>query len=145
MDFCSPPAVIDALHKRIAHGVFGYTIPPPELNKIVVAMLETEYGWSVQPQWLVWLPGLVTGFNVACRAVGEDNDAVMTATPVYPHFFSPLPGTSVAGWLKYPCGKNKINGDLTSIALKAQLHRTRVCFCFAIRIILSGGCLRMTN
>jgi len=88
MDFCSPPAVIDALQKRIAHGVFGYTDPPPDLNKIVVAMLETEYGWSVKPQWLVWLPGLVTGFNVACRAVGQENDAVMTATPAYPHFLS---------------------------------------------------------
>ncbi len=68
MDFCSPPAVIHALQKRIEHGVFGYTIPPDDLNKIVVSMLETEYGWSVKPQWLVWLPGLVTGLNVACRA-----------------------------------------------------------------------------
>ena len=88
MDFCSPPAVIDALQKRISHGVFGYTDPAPDLNEIVIAMLEAEYGWSVKPQWLVWLPGLVTGFNVACRAVGEDNDAVMTATPAYPHFLS---------------------------------------------------------
>jgi cystathionine beta-lyase len=68
MDFCSPPAVINALQKRIEHGVFGYTIPPDDLNKIVVSMLETEYGWSVKPQTLVWLPGLVTGLNVACRA-----------------------------------------------------------------------------
>jgi cystathionine beta-lyase len=101
MDFCSPPAVIDALQKRIAHGVFGYTIPPPDLNKIVVAMLAAEYGWSVQPQWLVWLPGLVTGLNVACRAVGEDNDAVMTATPVYPPFLS-APGNSRRRLVKVP-------------------------------------------
>ena len=101
MDFCSPPAVIDALQRRIAHGVFGYTIPPPDLNKIVVAMLAAEYGWSVQPQWLVWLPGLVTGLNVACRAVGEDNDAVMTATPVYPPFLS-APGNSRRRLVKVP-------------------------------------------
>ena len=101
MDFCSPPAVIDALQKRISHGVFGYTDPPLELNKIVVAMLEAEYGWSVKPQWLVWLPGLVTGFNVACRAVGEDNDAVMTATPAYPHFLS-APGNFRRKLVKVP-------------------------------------------
>ena len=53
MDFCSPPAVIDALQRRIDHGVFGYTLPPQDLNKIVVAMLEAEYSWSVKPQWLV--------------------------------------------------------------------------------------------
>ena len=101
MDFCSPPAVINALQKRIAHGVFGYTDPPPELDKMVIAMLEAEYGWSVKPQWLVWLPGLVTGFNVACRAVGEDNDAVMTATPVYPPFLS-APGNSRRKLVKVP-------------------------------------------
>ncbi len=101
MDFCSPPAVINALQKRIEHGVFGYTIPPDDLNKIVVSMLETEYGWSVKPQWLVWLPGLVTGLNVACRAVGEDNDTVMIVVPVYPPFLS-APGNSRRNLIKVP-------------------------------------------
>jgi cystathionine beta-lyase len=55
----------------------------------------------VKPQWLVWLPGLVTGFNVACRAVGEDNDAVMTATPVYPHFLT-APGNFRRRLVKVP-------------------------------------------
>ena len=88
MDFCSPPAVIDALQQRIAHGVFGYTIPPESLNTIVVKMLLSNYGWVIDPQWLVWLPGLVTGLNVACRAVGNDDDDVMTAVPVYPPFLT---------------------------------------------------------
>ena len=101
MDFCSPPAVIDALQRRVAHGVYGYTDPPSDLNEIVVAMLEAEYGWTVKPQWLVWLPGLVTGFNVACRAVGEDNDAVMTATPAYPHFLT-APGEGRRKLVKVP-------------------------------------------
>ena len=78
MDFCSPPAVIDALHKRIEHGVFGYTITPESLTAAVVEKLKADFDWTVQPQWLIWLPGLVTGFNVACRAVGQDDDDVMT-------------------------------------------------------------------
>jgi len=101
MDFCSPPAVIDALRRRIDHGVFGYTIPPPNLNQILVTMLKAEYGWSVKPQWLVWLPGLVTGLNVSCRAVGRDNDDVMTATPIYPPFLS-APGHSRRKLVKAP-------------------------------------------
>jgi len=84
MDFCSPPAVIEALQKRVDHGVFGYTIPPESLNTAVVKMLQADYGWVIEPQWLVWL----TGLNVACRAVGEDNDDVMTAVPVYPPFLT---------------------------------------------------------
>ncbi len=88
MDFCSPPAVIAALQQRIAHGVFGYTIPPESLNTIVVEKLQADYGWQIEPQWLVWLPGLETGLNVACRAVGRDDDDVMTAVPVYPPFLT---------------------------------------------------------
>ncbi|MGD2187146.1 MAG: PatB family C-S lyase [Desulfobacterales bacterium] len=101
MDFCSPPAVIDALHKRVTHGVFGYSRPPDDLNEIVAAMLKTEFGWSVKPQWLRWLPGLVTGLNVACRAVGKDDDSVMTAVPIYPPFLS-APGNSRRKIIKVP-------------------------------------------
>ena len=101
MDFCSPPAVIDALQQRIAHGVFGYTIPPESLNTIVVKMLQADYGWEIEPQWLVWLPGLVTGLNVACRAVGKDDDDVMTAVPVYPPFLS-APESSRRHLVKVP-------------------------------------------
>lgn len=101
MDFCSPQAVIEALHRRIGHGVFGYTHPPENLNVVVVERLQEAYGWTIQPQWLVWLPGLVTGLNVACRAVGRDGDDVMTAVPIYPPFLS-APGNSRRNIIKVP-------------------------------------------
>jgi len=88
MDFRSPPAVISALQQRVAYGVFGYTLAPQELNDVVVAVLKNLYDWEVEPEWLVWLPGLVTGLNVVCRAVGVEGDDVMTAVPVYPPFLT---------------------------------------------------------
>jgi len=88
MDFRSPPAVIEALRQRTAHGVFGYTKAAPELVDTVVGMLDRDWGWRVDPQWIVWLPGLVTGLNVTCRAVGEEGDDVLTLVPVYPPFLS---------------------------------------------------------
>jgi cystathionine beta-lyase len=88
MDFRSPPAVIEALHGRVEHGVFGYSAPPQELIATVLEMLGREYGWQVCEEWLVWLPGLVCGLNVACRAVGDPGDAVAAFTPVYPPFLS---------------------------------------------------------
>jgi cysteine-S-conjugate beta-lyase len=88
MDFRSPPAVLEALHQRVDHGVFGYSSPSKELIAVVLAMLQQEYSWQVQPEWLVWLPGLVCGLNVACRAVGVPGDAVATFTPVYPPFLT---------------------------------------------------------
>ena len=88
MDFRSPPAIIRALQQRVLDGVFGYTITPDVLNASVITMLRTKYAWEVKPEWLVWLPGLVTGLNVTCRAVGEDGDDVITSVPIYPPFLS---------------------------------------------------------
>ncbi len=101
MDFRSPPAVVDALCRRAAHGVFGYTAAPAALVEAVVAMLAGDYGWRVDPAWIVWLPGLVTGLNVTCRAVGAEGDEVVTLVPVYPPFLS-APVNSRRGLLRVP-------------------------------------------
>lgn len=85
MDFAAPPAVIEALHGRVDRGVFGYGGPWPSLVDAVQEHLESEYEWRIEPDWIVWLPGLVSGLNVACRAV---DGAVLTATPIYPPFLS---------------------------------------------------------
>lgn len=88
MDFAAPPCVIDAVRARVDHRVFGYGVVPASLTEAVIAAFARDYQWSIEPDWLVWLPGLVVGLNAVCRAVGERGDAVMTATPVYPPFLS---------------------------------------------------------
>ena len=88
MDFRSPPSVLAALHERVDHGVMGYTAPPDSLVEAVTDYARRHYGWTIEPSWLVWLPGLVLGLNLACRAVGKPGDAVVTATPIYPPFLS---------------------------------------------------------
>ena len=88
MDFAAPPAVLAALHRRVAHGAFGYALPWPGLLDAVTGHLLRHYDWSVDPAWIVWIPGVVAAFNAACRAVGEAGDTVFTATPVYPPFLS---------------------------------------------------------
>ena len=86
MDFLCPPAVLEALHQRIDQGVFGYGGPSDELVGVVVDTLEREFNWKVEPDWLVWLPGLVSGLSVTCKAVGKKGDGVLVNTPVYPPF-----------------------------------------------------------
>lgn len=88
MDFRSAPAILDALERRVAHGVFGYTDPTEELAQAIVGALARDHGWNVRPEWLMWLPGLVSGINLVCRAVGDDGDDVITAVPVYHPFLS---------------------------------------------------------
>ncbi|MDO9598537.1 MAG: PatB family C-S lyase [Azoarcus sp.] len=90
MDFTAPSPVLEALRNRIDHGVFGYTDAWPSLISAVTDGIERDHGWRVESDWLVWLPGVVTGLNLACRAVGGPGDGVFTATPIYPPFlFAP--------------------------------------------------------
>jgi cystathionine beta-lyase len=88
MDFQAPPAILESLHKRVEHGIFGYAVPPDELVEVVINRLEAKYQWKIQHSWVVWLPGLVPALNVVCRAFGNDWDEVLTFTPVYPPFLS---------------------------------------------------------
>ncbi len=109
-DFRSPPAVIEALKSRVEHGVFGYGEVPADLTDTVLATCADEWAWEVDPAWLVWLPGLVSGINVTCRAVGKAGDEVAVLTPAYPPFLKapalmdrklatiPLAGDNLAGW-----------------------------------------------
>jgi len=88
MDFHAAPEIVDALKDRAEEGVFGYSRPVDSTTKAVLEYLARTFGWSVDPDWLVWLPGLVPGIAMACRAVGLRGEGVMLNTPVYPPFFS---------------------------------------------------------
>ncbi len=88
MDFMSPEPVIRVLRERVDHGVFGYGMEPPELRQVVVDRLAGLYDWQVAPEALIFLPGVVTGFNLACRAVTSPGEGVLVQTPVYPPILS---------------------------------------------------------
>jgi cysteine-S-conjugate beta-lyase len=84
MDFLSPEPVLRALYERIGHGVMGYAMEPPELREVLVSWLKRRFHWQVSAEALISIPGVVTGFNVACRAVSRPGDGVLVQTPVYP-------------------------------------------------------------
>jgi cystathionine beta-lyase len=84
MDFPSPEPVVRALRQRVDHGVFGYPRIPPELRSVLAERLARLYHWQVQPDELVFIPGVVTGFNLACHALAAPHEAVLVQTPIYP-------------------------------------------------------------
>src|SRR5688572_26054860 len=84
MDFPSPEPVIRALRERVEHGFFGYGLEQPELHEVVVDRLQKRYGWRVAPEALLLVPGVISGFNVACRAVTVPGQGVVLQTPAYP-------------------------------------------------------------
>jgi len=87
MDFKTPGPVIEALKARIDHGVFGYPQFPKNLEESVVEWLDRRHGWQVTPEDLVFIPGVVTGFNLAAHAVTRPGDGFLVQTPTYGPFF----------------------------------------------------------
>jgi cystathionine beta-lyase len=84
MDFQSPPAVVAALRARVEHGYFGYLTETPELREVVAERLAKRFGWRVEPEAVVTVPGVNSGVNLAVRAVTSAGDGVLVQTPLYP-------------------------------------------------------------
>jgi cystathionine beta-lyase len=86
MDFRSPEPVIRALNERVTHGFFGYGVglEVSPLHEVFVDRLWKRYGWRVAPEAVVLLPGVIPGFNLACRAFASPGDGMLVQTPVYP-------------------------------------------------------------
>jgi cystathionine beta-lyase len=87
MDFAVAAPIQQALQERLRHPIYGYTVAPDALADAVIAHLQSEYDWSIDPQWLVWLPGVVTGLAVSCRAFCPAGDQIVVNPPVYHHFY----------------------------------------------------------
>ncbi|WP_034947328.1 MalY/PatB family protein [Erwinia oleae] len=87
-DFRSPDCIIDALKRRVEHGVFGYGDTPAELIDIVIQRMADRYQWHIEPDWLVFLPGVVSGLNLSVRAFTDAHQGTIAPTPIYPPFRS---------------------------------------------------------
>ncbi len=86
-DFRSPDCIISALQQRVEHGVFGYgDEAPAELIDTVIERCASRYGWQVEPDWLVFLPGIVSGLNLCVRAYTGEGESTVAPTPIYPPF-----------------------------------------------------------
>jgi len=87
MDFESPPAVIEALRRRVDHGVFGYPLVPPSFYEAAIGWLRRRHGWEVEKKWMAMTPGIVPALNYCVRAFTRPGDPVIIQTPVYHPFY----------------------------------------------------------
>lgn len=87
MDFRVADPIQRALQERLTHPIYGYSVAPDELGDAVITHLQKNYDWSVQPEWIVWLPGVVPGLAVSCRAFCPDQHQIIVNPPIYHHFY----------------------------------------------------------
>lgn len=83
MDFKVAPEITQAIEKRVAHGIFGYSEVKEEYFEAVAAWMEQKHGWHVKEDWLVKTPGVVFALAMAVQAFTESGDAVIIQQPVY--------------------------------------------------------------
>ncbi len=88
MDFVSAPCIIDALHKRVDHGVFGYAQAHEGLVDAIRGYLKDRRDVQLKDDELTHLGGLVPALSLAVRAYCKEGDEVMTCIPVYYPFLN---------------------------------------------------------
>ncbi len=130
MDFQAPPAVVEALHNRIEHGIFGYAAPSDELVETVVERMATKYQWAIKPHWIVWLPGLVPALNVVCRAFAGSEGEILTFTPIYSPFLSaPRLAEKTLKTIPLRCEANLLTFDIERLQSEISVRSKVLLLC----------------
>ena len=88
MDFRAAPPIIDALRRRVEHGVFGYVKVPGEYYDAVAGWFARRHGWHIERDWIMYTSGVVPAVSVVVKALCNPGDRVILQTPVYNCFFS---------------------------------------------------------
>lgn len=90
MDFRTAPAIIGALQKRVAHGIFGYTRVPDAYYDAVTSWFSRRHGWDIDREWIIYTSGVVPAVSAVIKALTVPGDKVIVQTPVYNCFFSSI-------------------------------------------------------
>ncbi len=112
MEFeCAAP-ILEAIHAETKTGVLGYTLPNQytPAKDAVKRWLAEKHDWEVDPDWIVWVPGVVPAFNVFCKAFSQSDSKVMVQTPNYPPL---LAAPKLNGLERLTIGTIKVDGRWT--------------------------------
>jgi cystathionine beta-lyase len=87
MDFRSPQPIIDAIIQRAEHGIYGYSLTPPEYYEATINWYKHRHGWTLEKDWFFYTPGVIPAINFTIQAFSERRDKIILQNPAYPPFF----------------------------------------------------------
>ena len=90
MDFTTCPAVIEALRKRIEHGIYGYTHVGNDYYNAVISWFSRRHALDIRKEWIIYTSGVVPAISAIIKALTHPGDKVLVQTPVYNCFFSSI-------------------------------------------------------
>ncbi|HJE39209.1 MAG: cystathionine beta-lyase [Candidatus Amulumruptor caecigallinarius] len=127
MDFRTAPAIVDALSRRVEHGIFGYTKVPDAYYDAVVRWFGSRHHWQIDPRWMIYTSGVVPALSAIIKALTEPGDKVIVQTPAYNCFFSSIRNDGCelsANNLVYRGGRYTI--DFDDLEAKAADQRAKL-------------------
>lgn len=134
MDFETAPEITEALKKRAAHGIFGYTVVPDAWKEAVSGWWERRHGFKMGQDWLIFCTGVVPAISSAVRKLTTAGESVLVQTPVYNIFFNSIRNNGrniVENRLLYREGayqidwvdlENKLNDPQTTLMILCNPH-----------------------
>ncbi len=128
MDFQTAPAIIEALHRRVDHGVFGYTMVPDRYYEAIISWFHHRHQWNIQRDWIQYTSGVVPALSVIIKAFCQPGDEVILQTPVYNCFFSSVRNNGcqvVESPLRQVSG-NRYEMDFADLNEKVSSSRTKL-------------------
>lgn len=90
MDFKAAPAILEALKKRVEHGVFGYTLVPDSYYEAIIDWFARRHNWQIDRSWIIYTTGVVPAVSCAIKALTLPGEKVLIQTPDYNCFFSSI-------------------------------------------------------
>lgn len=127
MDFHTAPAVVEALRRRVEHGIFGYTKVLSAYYEAVINWFARRHGWQMDREWIIYTSGVVPALSAVIKALTAPGDRVLVQTPVYNCFFSSIRNNGcevVSSPLVYMNGTYRI--DFEDLERKAADPKVRL-------------------
>ena len=127
MDFRTAPPVVEALRKRVEHGIFGYVRVPDAYYAAVTNWFARRHDWQIEKEWIIYTTGVVPALSAVIKALTAPGDKVMVQTPVYNCFFSSIRNNGcgmIANPLIYRNGTYQI--DFADLEQKAAAPNVKV-------------------
>lgn len=90
MDFETFPGITEALQRRVAHGIFGYTRVPEAYYEAVCNWFGKHHGWHINREDIIYTSGVVPAVSAVIKALTLPGDQVIVQGPVYNCFFSSI-------------------------------------------------------
>ena len=93
MDFATAPCILDALSKRLSHGVFGYSRwKNDEFLRAIAYWYARRFHAVIDTRTLVYGPSVIYMVAEMIRQWSAPEDGIVVHTPAYDAFFKTIEG-----------------------------------------------------